>query len=152
MKYVKDGVGEIRVVEVPSLPQQQQQSTKSTSNTSVDTAASAATTMGFVSSMSSPGMTKLILNVPAGSESYVLEPGQTTQDLKKPRDFTLKNGHVVCGPYTQVVKGSNGSAVILRVKEGIWEDRLGQKVFGGERRRAETLHKMGVAEHRKNAR
>ena len=37
----------------------------------------------------------------------------------------------------------------VKVQEGMWEDPLGKKVFGGERRRAETLHKLGVAEHRK---
>lgn len=143
-----DGAGEIRVVEVPSIPRTETKPTPTSKSGDTSNTASA----GYVSTMSSPGKTKLILNVPTGSKSYVLEKGQTTQDLKKPKDFKLKHGYIIRGPYTEVVKGSNGSAVILRVKEGMWEDRQGKKVFGGERRRAETLHKMGVAEHRKTVR
>ena len=135
LKHVKDGVGELRVVEVPAL----------------QTPASSPNSTSYVSATVTPGLTKLILNVPAGSTSYILEPGQTTQDLKKPKEFTLKDGHIICGPYSQAVKGTNGSAVKIQVMEGMWEDRRGHKVFGGERRRAEVLHKMAVAEHRKNA-
>ncbi|KAJ9662282.1 telomere length regulation protein [Neophaeococcomyces mojaviensis] len=140
LNHVKDGVGELRVIEVPSLPSQ----------TASDTNVASPSSSGYVSTTSTPGMTKLILNVPVGSSSYVLDAGQTTRDLKKPKDFTLKNGHVISGPYSQAVKGTNGSAVRIQVVEGMWEDRLGKKVFGGERRRAEVLHKMAVAEHRKN--
>jgi len=105
-----------------------------------------------VSTSLSPGLTKLIVNVPNGSAEYRLEEGQRTEDLKKPKGLKLKEGHVIVGSYVQPVKGTNGSAAILKVTEGMWEDRRGHKVFGGERRRAETLHKMRVAERRKNER
>lgn len=129
-KYVHDGTAELRVCEVPS--------SRPTS---------------FVSATQTPGMTKLVLNVPSGSKSYrdVIEQGQSTNELKKPKDYKLVNGHVISGPFALPVKGSHGGVVQVKVKEGMWEDRLGEKVFGGERRRAETLHKMGVAEHRKAA-
>lgn len=125
-KYVSDGTAELRVCEVP------------------------ATNGGsFVSATQTPGMTKLVLNVPRGSEGYALEQGKSTTDLKKPKDYKLVNGHVISGPFALPVKGSHGGVVQVKIQEGMWEDRLGQKVFGGERRRAETLHKLGVAEHRK---
>lgn len=127
-KYVNDGIAELRVCEVPS-----------------------STPSSFVSATKTPNTTKLVLNVPHGSKSYQLEQGQSTRDLKKPRDYKLVNGHVISGPFALPITGSHGGAVQVKIQEGMWEDRLGQKVFGGERRRAETLHKLGVAEHRKAA-
>ena len=126
-KHVRDGMAELRVCEVPS----------------------AATTNTYVSATQTPGLTKIVLNVPNGSAGYKVQPGQTTSDLKKPKDYKLVNGHVISGPFALPVKGSHGGVVQVKIQEGMWEDRLGQKVFGGERRRAETLHKLGVAEHRK---
>jgi len=126
LKYVSDGTAELRVCEVPST-----------------------TPTSFVSATKTPGMTKLVLNVPSGSTKYTLEPGQSTTGLQKPKDYKLVNGHVISGPFALPVKGSHGGVVQVKIQEGMWEDRLGQKVFGGERRRAETLHKLGVAEHRK---
>lgn len=121
----------LRVVEVPELPK-----------------ATQANGSEYVSTSQTPGMKKLLLNVPEGSTSYMLAPGQTTADLKKPNGYTLKNGFI-CGPYAQPLKLADGGGAVVKVREGMWEDLLGKKVFGGERRRAETLHKMGVAEHRK---
>lgn len=133
---MSDGVGELRVIEIPSLPSSQQETIST--NT--------------VSTNRTPGATKLILNVPSGSQTYQLEQGQTTQDLKKPGFVTLKDGHTIVGSYLQPIKGTNGTAAVLKVIEGMWEDRRGHKVHGGERRRAETLHKLRVAERKKNER
>jgi len=127
-KYVHDGTAELRVCEVPS-----------------------ATPSSFVSATQTPGRTKLVLNVPLGSNTYKLEQGQSTTELKKPKEYKLVNGHVISGPFALPVKGSHGGVAQVKIQEGMWEDRLGVKVFGGERRRAETLHKLGVAEHRKAA-
>lgn len=131
-KFVKDGTAQLRVVEVPSLELPDQQ---------------------FVSVNHTPGKTRLVLNVPENFDTKdlkpLLGPGQTTADLRKPRNYTLKNGFVITGPYAEPMAGHGSSVVRVQVREGMWEDPLGKKVFGGERRRAETLHKLGVAEHRK---
>lgn len=131
-KFVKDGTAVLRVVEVPSLESAGEQ---------------------FVSVNNTPGKTKLVLNVPEGFDAKdlkpLLGPGQTAKDLKKPREYQLRNGFVIAGPYAEPMAGHGSSAVRVKVQEGMWEDPLGKKVFGGERRRAETLHKLGVAEHRK---
>lgn len=133
-KFVSDGVGELRVVEVPSSSQD---SSRGDSK----------------SPLATPGTTRLVLNVPTGETKYqaLLGEGQSSDALKKPKEYQLKNGHEITGPYAEAIRGTNGSAVLVKVREGMWEDRRGQKVFGGERRRAEVLHKMGVEEHRKNA-
>lgn len=125
---MKDGTAHLKVVEIPSL--------KPT-----------ASKPEYASTSSTPGMTKLVVNVPEGDESSVV--GQGTKELRKPGGYKMKAGGVIAGPYALPVKGSNGSTAMVKIVEGMWEDRLGKKVFGGERRRAETLHKLGVAEHRK---
>lgn len=137
LQYVQDGVAELRVVEVPSLKK----------DPTTGERVSGPVTIGRT-----PGMQKLIVNVPSGSESYVLLPGQTTADLRKPQGFSLKNGYIITGKQAHPIKGTNGSGVTIKAVEGLWEHKRGRKVFGGERRRAETLHKMRVEESKKNAR
>jgi hypothetical protein len=139
LKYVKDGVGELRVVEVPAL--QKSESAQPEAQSSADTT--------FVSPTVSPGMTKLVVNVPAGETTYKLEEGQSTADLKKPKGIKLHRGRQIVGSYVQPQKGSNGSVAILKVQEGLWEHKRGHKVDGGERRKAEVRFKKRVEERKK---
>ena len=139
MKYVQDGVGELRVVEVPALRIR---------DTAEQDPRPQATTPP-VSTTMSPGMTKLILNVPAGETTYKLEDGQSTADLKKVKGARLHQGHIIVGPYIQPKKGSNGSVATLKVQEGIWEHKRGHKVDGGERRKAEVRFKRRVDERKR---
>lgn len=131
LKYVEDGVGELRVVELPKLP--------SATNTPQDVAT--ATHL--------PNTQKLIINVPPGSAELPLEAGQSTADLKKPMGVKLLRGHAIVGSYIQPVTGTNGSVARLKVEEGMWEHRRGHKVDGGERRQAEVRFKRGVEERKK---
>lgn len=124
-QYVKDGVAELRVVEVPSLK------TKPTIEEQVTIT-------------HTPGMEKLVLNVPNGSETYKLELGQTTADLRKPKGYKVKNGYIVTGKAAKPMKGAQSSAATVTASEGLWEHKRGHKVHGGERRRAEVLHKLRV--------
>lgn len=132
--FVKDGKAYLRVIEVPSLHKNGESAQYSSIN-------------------STPGMTKLVLNVPESNFLSATAPRtQRTSELKKPSGYKLnKDGQTISGPYALPMKGTNGSGVMVEIVEGMWEDRQGKKVFGGERRRAETLHKLGVAEHRKEA-
>ena len=136
-KHVKDGVAELRVVEIPSLKKD------SSTGESVPEEVSIGRT---------PGMQKLIVNVPNGEATYRLQEGQTTADLKKPHGFTLKNGYIIKGKRVKPMAGTNWSGVTVSAVEGLWEHTRGKKVYGGERRRAETLHKLRVEENKKNAR
>ena len=64
---------------------------------------------------------------------------------------SLKNASVIKGPHVQPVKASEGGAVgVARIvrKEGLWEDRRGHKVDGGERRKAEVRAKRRRAERK----
>ena len=50
-----------------------------------------------------------------------------------------------------MIKGTGGLKARVVVKEGLWEDKRGHKVDGGERRKAEVRSKRR-AEERKKAR
>jgi hypothetical protein len=137
LKYVEEGVGELRVVEVPRLARSEdggktiEGQARSSEHTST--------------------MQKLIINVPASSprDALPLQPGESTALLQKPAGMKLLRGHAISGSYIEPVAGTNGSVARLRVKEGMWEHRRGHKVDGGERRQAEVRFKRGVEERKK---
>lgn len=62
----------------------------------------------------------------------------------------IVRANTIGGTGIEYLKGYQGVAV-LKVKEGLWEQKRGHKVDGGERRRAEVRAKRAAAE-RKNAR
>lgn len=130
---MENGVGELRVVEVPRLK-----------------AATTSETQSQPSPLASP-MQKLIINVPTTSprDSLPLQPGESPATLRKPAGLKLLRGHAISGSYVEPVAGSNGSVARLRVVEGMWEHRRGHKVDGGERRQAEVRFKRGVEERKK---
>lgn len=148
LKYVKDGVAELRVCEVPALPSSSGDTQRSPGSEGIPNTAANQIPPPYVSLNHTPGMKKLILNTPPGSETYVLEPGQSTADLRKPKGLRLLRGDAIAGSYVQPVKGTNGGVATLRVQEGMWEHRRGHKVDGGERRKAEVRFKRRVAERK----
>jgi hypothetical protein len=125
LKKVVDGIGEVRLVEVPI-------------STSEDGTAGKATITR------SPGMMKRIVNVDPSS------PLSEMELVKAPRvaQLKIKDSHMIYGPHVELVKGSNGRAAVIKVKEGIWEHRRGHKVDGGERRKAEVRAKRRAAERK----
>lgn len=64
--------------------------------------------------------------------------------------FKIVNNTDIGGRGVRFIKGYQGVAQ-LKVQEGLWEQRRGHKVDGGERRKAEVRAKRRVQE-RKNAR
>ena len=64
---------------------------------------------------------------------------------------SLKNASIIKGPHVEPIKASVGGAVgVARIvrKEGLWEDRRGHKVDGGERRKAQVRAKKRRAERK----
>ena len=133
---MEDGVGELRVVEVPKLPSKTPATLSSSSSEQ---------------SPQLPATQRLIINVPPNSPSDALpiQPGESTATLRKPAGLKLLRGHAISGSYVQPVAGTNGSVARLKVVEGMWEHRRGHKVDGGERRQAEVRFKRGVEERKK---
>lgn len=121
---VTDGVGEVRVFEVPQ-----------TANKRYTTKASVTT---------SEGMRKVAINVPLGEQKPRALPTQSTPI----KGIKIMYDHTICAPHFKLVKGSDGYAARLAADEGIWEERRGHKVDGGERRKAEVRAKKRALERK----
>lgn len=125
LEHVVDGTAQLRVVEVPLTPR----------DTTTDNQASRPSTS---SATLSPGMRKVIVNLPPDASEYTHDP---SKPLKKFAHMKIHRGSMLSGPFLQPIKGTDNCAALLKVQEGMWEDKLGHKVDGGERRRAEVRAK-----------
>ncbi len=90
-------------------------------------------------------MRKIVANVPAGGSA----PEIPLEELVPAKSLRLKGAYTITGPHVQPVKGGNGGRIV--VKEGLWEERRGHKIDGGERRQAEVRAKKR-GDERRNAR
>lgn len=131
LQHVVDGVAEIRVVEVA-------RKRSPVSPSAMDTATATAT--------ASPWKKKVVVNLPPGTPSTE----KAAEGVKNVSGVKVLGAHTIVGPYIEPVKGTNGTVARIRVKEGMWEERRGHKVDGGERRKAEVRAKRR-AEERRNA-
>lgn len=83
---------------------------------------------------------KKVVNVPAGGDAPVsAEQGSSVQG------YRVRGANKISGPYATPI--GNGKSQVI-VTEGMWEFRQGQKVDGGERRKAEVRFKRRVAERK----
>lgn len=82
-----------------------------------------------------------VVNLPPGKKLDEVSPS----DVTRVKGFTVQGVHTIVGPYALPMK--YGGARIT-VTEGMWEDRRGHKVDGGERRQAEIRFKRRVAERK----
>lgn len=123
----EDGAGELRIIEVPAKN---------------DTGA-----VGRATLTSSPGMRKIVVNVPKGVE---VPAGTPLEKLKPVTGVKIVRSGLIAGPQVEAIKGQPGVARIVK-KEGLWELKRGHKIDGGERRKAEVRSKRR-AEERKTTR
>ncbi|KAI5204347.1 hypothetical protein E4T38_04795 [Aureobasidium subglaciale] len=115
---VQDGVGELRIVEVPAAS-------------------------GTATLTSSPGMRKIIVNVPAGQD----KPSRSLDQIKPVQGTKVIRSNIIGGPSVEAIKEKPGAAKIV-AKEGLWEIKRGHKIDGGERRKAEVRYKRRVEERK----
>ncbi|KAI1075211.1 IGR protein motif-domain-containing protein [Whalleya microplaca] len=85
---------------------------------------------------------KFVVNVPADKAFKEC----TLDDMFRVRGYKVKGAKTIVGPYTFSLKEGKGCRVT--VTEGMWEDRRGHKVDGGERRRTQVRYKRRIAERR----
>ncbi|CAD0084256.1 unnamed protein product [Aureobasidium vineae] len=115
---VQDGVGELRIVEVPAAS-------------------------GTATLTSSPGMRKIVVNVPAGQD----KPSQPLDKIKPVQGTKVVRSNIIGGSFVEAIKETPGAAKIV-AKEGLWEIKRGHKIDGGERRKAEVRYKRRVEERK----
>lgn len=134
LDHVVDGVAQLRVVEMPY-------ESSSNSPKPTDTLSSLSS-----SATSTPGMKKIIANVGPDATGY---EHNSSKPIKKFAHMKIHHGSSIKGPFLKTIKGTNGTAALMSVQEGMWEDKQGHKVDGGERRRAEVRAKKRIEERRK---
>jgi hypothetical protein len=93
-----------------------------------------------------PGYVKAIVNLAPDATTYRYAK---KQPIVKFAGMKIHRGSLPKGPFLQPMKGTNGTAALISVQEGMWEDKRGQKVDGGERRRREVRNKQRLDERKK---
>ena len=118
-KIVHDSVAQVRVVEVPA-----------------ERSSGGPITPIFAR--------KVVVNSEAGAtvgDSQLLQTGSV-------RGMRILGEKTIVGPYVQPVKGTGGSVATIKVQEGMWEQKRGHKVDGGERRKVQVRRKRRLEEIR----
>jgi hypothetical protein len=133
-KHVHDGVAELQLVEAPVAPRND--GTQMSRWSSVATATH------------NPGTRRVVVNVPAGAEA----PVEPLANIRGVRGIVVKGPRTIKGCHIETIKGTKGLRARIALKEGIWEERRGHKVDGGERRKAETRAKRRAAENKEKIR
>lgn len=85
---------------------------------------------------------KYVVNVPSGRPVKEC----SLDELSRVRGFKVQGAKTIVGPYALPLKDGEGARVAIT--EGMWEDRRGHKIDGGERRRTEVRYKKRIAERR----
>lgn len=115
---MKDGLAEVRVVEVP-------------------------VSLGEARSLL-PKTRRIIVNEPPEA----MEQKPLLEQLKPVNMMKVKGARTIVGPFVQPVKGTSGSVATIKVQEGMWEVKRGEKVDGGERRKVQVRRKRLLEERR----
>ncbi|KAG5977514.1 hypothetical protein E4U55_006733 [Claviceps digitariae] len=88
---------------------------------------------------------KWVVNVPSGDE-WLAGNATTVKSLPRPKGYVVRGLKSIAGPYATPLPAQAGA--IVKITEGMWEDRLGRKLDGGERRQAEVRFKRRSMERR----
>ncbi|KAI0430826.1 IGR protein motif-domain-containing protein [Xylaria sp. FL1042] len=85
---------------------------------------------------------RYVVNVPSGRSVKECDPAE----LSRVQGYHVEGAKRIVGPYALPLKGREGARIT--VTEGMWEDRRGHKIDGGERRQTEVRYKRRIAERR----
>ncbi|KAI1391185.1 IGR protein motif-domain-containing protein [Hypoxylon trugodes] len=85
---------------------------------------------------------KYVVNVPLGKSVKEC----ALEEMSRVTGFKVQGAKTIVGPYARPIKG--GEAVQIAITEGMWEDKRGRKIDGGERRRNEVRYKKRIQERR----
>ncbi|KAL7625426.1 telomere length regulation protein [Parahypoxylon ruwenzoriense] len=85
---------------------------------------------------------KYVVNVPPGQSVSSCKP----EELSRVSGYKVQGANTIAGPYAVQLKKAEGAQITIT--EGMWEDRRGHKIDGGERRRTEVRYKKRIAERR----
>ncbi|KAG6031162.1 hypothetical protein E4U41_007679 [Claviceps citrina] len=92
---------------------------------------------------------KWVVNVPSGDgagDAAGAKSDLDVQRLPRPKGYVVRGLNEIAGPYARALPGDAGA--VVKVIQGMWEQRRRKKIDGGERRRAEIRFKRRSAERR----
>lgn len=84
---------------------------------------------------------KWVVNVPKDDGD-----APNLEALPRPKGYTVRGLKSIAGPHATPLPQDAGA--VVKVTEGLWEQRRGRKIDGGERRRSEIRFKRRSAERR----
>lgn len=128
LRQVVEGCGEVKVVAAPAPK----------------AADSAKGQDDVVSESSALAGRKVVVNLPPGTPTSALP----VAELKPVKGLKVLGAHTISGSHVELVKGTMGRVGRIKVQEGLWEQRRGHKIDGGERRKAEVRAKRRSEERR----
>ena len=76
-------------------------------------------------------MKKIVVNVPSEGRANL----HGTLESQPVHGMKVVGAQTVVGPSVQLVKGTAGRVATFKMREGLWEEKRGHKVKGGERKR-----------------
>ena len=88
---------------------------------------------------------KFVVNVPPDATDQSVK----VEQLRPVGGMKIVGERTIAGPYIQPEKGTSGSVATIKLQEGMWEERRGVKVDGGERRKAMVRRKRYLEELKK---
>ena len=90
---------------------------------------------------------KWVVNIPHEEAQDAANVSTATPStLPRPKGYTVRGLKSIAGPYATPLP--DGAGAVVKVTEGMWEQRQGRKIDGGERRRAEVRFKRRSVERR----
>jgi len=92
-----------------------------------------------------PRVKRMVVNVPALEG---VEKGFGVEGLRVVEGMKVRGARTIVGPFVQYVKGTGGSVAVIKAQEGMWEERRGVKVDGGERRKKMVRRNRLLAERK----
>ncbi|KAF2876128.1 IGR protein motif-domain-containing protein [Massariosphaeria phaeospora] len=132
--HVRDGVAELVLVAAPVTP--------------IPGLGGISPRSAMATATHDPGTRKVVANVPAGAQ----QPVEPLESLTGVDGVVIKGAKTFRGSYVEPMRAAGVPRARLRLQEGIWEERRGHKVDGGERRVAQVRAKRRAAENKENKR
>ena len=85
---------------------------------------------------------KVVVNLPPEA----VDKEFRADEVKAVNGVKILGAHTIIGSHVEPVKGTSGSVARIKVKEGMWEERRGHKVDGGERRKENVRSRRAAKE------
>lgn len=92
---------------------------------------------------------KIVRDVPPDTPATLIPRTLPYSNLKSVKGMKVLGSQKIGGPSLKFIKGTRGSMAMFELQEGMWEQKRGVKLDGGERRRKFVRYKRRLERNRK---